>query len=65
MSIMTEQDREWVKAMIQEAISNLAVEFPRNCPIISKFRFGLVCFIIGLSVPAAATGVWLAKVLKF
>ena len=65
MSIMTEQDREWVKAMIQEAISNLAVEFPRNCPIVSKLRFGLVCFIVGLSVAAGSTGVWLAKFIKF
>ena len=50
MNVMPQLDREWVKAIVEKAMGELAQELPRNCPIIKKVKIAAVAFLLGVAV---------------
>ena len=45
---MTSQDREWVKAMIAQAVGELVKEMPKNCPMLRRAKLLGFGFMIGM-----------------
>ncbi len=62
-SSMTEQDREWVKAVAKDITYEVLKEWSKNCPVITKMRGIMIGIAIGFSLGGIATGAALAKVL--
>ncbi len=62
--MLTRDDKEWVKDMIELSVRRLALELPKNCPVMAKMKFGMFGIGIGLVLAGGSAGMWIIKFLQ-